>query len=156
MGEIKKFPGRTILSQILKLIPGQLIHAANRKHKTNRNYKTLSFRVHLVSMLYGGFSYCNRLKELLERLFACEGNLSHLGLDKTPERSTLSDANTNRNYQVFERFTMEYSGSTIALYRITDSTTIQLFSEIPRGVGRNRLDGARKKEVSKHMRSCIP
>jgi hypothetical protein len=31
MGEIKKFPGRTILSQILKLIPGQLIHAANRK-----------------------------------------------------------------------------------------------------------------------------
>lgn len=158
MGEIKKFPGQPILSQIIELIPGQLIHAANRKHKANRYYKTLSFRVHLVSMLFGVFSYCNGLRELCEGLLACEGKLSHLGLDKAPARSTLSDANTNRHYQVFE--TIYYGllkqyhsfisdsrlkGLSIRNLKVIDSTTIQLFSEILRGVGRNRLDGARKK-----------
>jgi hypothetical protein len=102
MGEIKKFPGQPVLSQILDVIPSTIINAANRKHKSNRYYKKLPLRVHLVSLLYGVFSYCNGLRELCEGLLACEGKLSHLGLDKAPARSTLSDANTKRSYQVFE------------------------------------------------------
>ena len=158
MGEIRKFPGQPILSQILDVIPGSIINAANRKHKSNRYYKRLPLRVHLVSLLYGVFSYCNGLRELCEGLLACEGRLSHLGLDKAPARSTLSDANNNRSYRVFE--TIYYGllrqyhssisdsrlkGLSIRNLKIIDSSTIQLFSEILRGVGRNRLDGARKK-----------
>lgn len=158
MGEIKKFPGQPVLSQILDVIPGSIIHAANRKHKSNRYYKRLPLRVHLVSLLYGVFSYCNGLRELCEGLLACEGKLSHLGLDKAPARSTISDANNKRSYQVFE--TIYYGllrqyhsfisdsrlkGLSIRNLKIIDSTTIQLFSELLRGVGRNRLDGARKK-----------
>jgi hypothetical protein len=55
-----------------------------------------------VSLLYGVFSYCNGLRELCEGLLACEGRLVHLGFDKAPARSTLSDANTKRSYLVFE------------------------------------------------------
>lgn len=110
------------------------------------------------SLLYGVFSYCNGLRELCEGLLACEGKLSHLGLDKAPARSTLSDANNKRSYQVFE--TIYYGllrqyhsfisdsrlkGLSIRNLKVIDSSTIQLFSEILRGVGRNRLDGARKK-----------
>ena len=158
MSEVRKFPGQPVLSQILDVIPKSIIHAANRKHKANRYYKRLPVRVHLVSLLYGVFSYCNGLRELCEGLLACEGKLSHLGLDKAPARSTLSDANNNRSYQVFE--TIYYGllkqyhsfisdsrlkGLSIRNLKIIDSTTIQLFTEILRGVGRNRLDGARKK-----------
>lgn len=158
MSEVKKFPGQPILSQILDVVPNAIIHAANRKHKSNRYYKRLPLRVHLVSLLYGVFSYCNGLRELCEGLLACEGKLSHLGLDKAPARSTLSDANNKRSYQVFE--TIYYGllrqyhsfisdsrlkGLSIRNLKIIDSTTIQLFSELLRGVGRNRLDGARKK-----------
>ncbi|MFZ6023104.1 MAG: IS4 family transposase [Bacteroidota bacterium] len=158
MSEVKKFPGQPILSQILDVVPNAIIHAANRKHKSNRYYKRLPLRVHLMSLLYGVFSYCNGLRELCEGLLACEGKLSHLGLDKAPARSTLSDANNKRSYQVFE--TIYYGllrqyhsfisdsrlkGLSIRNLKIIDSTTIQLFSELLRGVGRNRLDGARKK-----------
>jgi len=91
-------------------------------------------------------------------MLACEGKLTHLGLDKAPARSTLSDANNNRSYQVFE--TIYYGllkqyhsfisdsrlkGLSIRNLKIIDSTTISLFSELLRGVGRNRLDGGRKK-----------
>lgn len=158
MDEIRKFPGQPVLSQILDVIPKSIIHAANRKHKANRYYKRLPLRVHLVSLLYGVFSYCNGLRELCEGLLACEGKLSHLGLDKAPARSTISDANNKRSYQVFE--TIYYGllrqyhsfisdsrlkGLSIRNLKVIDSSTIQLFSEILQGVGHNRLDGARKK-----------
>jgi len=35
-------------------------------------------------------------------LLACEGKLSHLGLDKASAPSTIYDTNKNRSYQVFE------------------------------------------------------
>lgn len=158
MGEDKKFVGQPVLSQILDLIPSSLIQKANRKHQANRYYKRLPFRVHLVSLLYGVFSYCNGLRELCEGMLACEGKLLHLGLDRSPARSTLSDANTKRSYQVFETIyegllkqyhsfisDSRLKGLSIRNLKIIDSSTIQLFSEILRGVGRKRLDGSRKK-----------
>jgi hypothetical protein len=158
MNEDKKFVGQPILSQILDIIPSSLIYKANRKHQANRYYKRITLRVHLVSLLYGVFSYCNGLRELCEGLLACEGKLTHLGFDKAPARSTLSDANNNRSYQVFETIYQgllkqyhsfisdsRLRGLSIRNLKIIDSSTIQLFSEILRGVGRNRLDGARKK-----------
>jgi Transposase DDE domain/Domain of unknown function (DUF4372) len=158
MSKSRKFSGQPVLSQILDVIPSSIINAANRKHNSNRYYKRLPLRVHLVSLLYGVFSYCNGLRELCEGLLACEGKLTHLGLDKAPARSTISDANNKRSYQVFE--TIYYGllkqyhsfisdsrlkGLSIRNLKVIDSSTIQLFSEILRGVGRNPLNGGRKK-----------
>jgi hypothetical protein len=158
MDKSKTFAGQPILSQILDTIPSSIINAANRKHNANRYYKRIPLRVHLVSLLYGMFSYCNGLRELCEGMLACEGKLLHLGFDKAPARSTLSDANTNRSYLVFETIYFELikkyhsfisdsrlKGLSIRNLKIIDSTTIRLFSDILRGVGRNTLDGSRKK-----------
>jgi hypothetical protein len=158
MHEVRKFVGQPVLSQILDVIPSSLIRHSSHLHQANRYYKSLPFRVHLVSLLYGIFSYCNGLRELSEGLLACEGKLSHLGLDKAPARSTLSDANNKRDYRVFESVyygllnkyhsfisDSRLKGLSIRNLKVIDSSTIQLFSEILRGVGRNRLDGARKK-----------
>ena len=91
-------------------------------------------------------------------MLACEGKLAHLGLDKAPPRSTLSDANNRRSYLVFEtiyfKLLKQYhsfisdsrlKGLSIRNLKIIDSTTIRLFSDILRGVGRNPLDGSSKK-----------
>jgi hypothetical protein len=154
----KKFVGQPILSQILDVIPSSLINKANRKYRSNRYYKKLPLRTHLISLLYGVFSYCNGLRELCEGLLGCEGKLSHLGLDKAPARSTLSDANTKRSFLVFamiyEELLRQYhsfisdsrlKGLSIRNLKVIDSSTIQLFSEILRGVGRNPKDAAKKK-----------
>jgi Transposase DDE domain/Domain of unknown function (DUF4372) len=158
MGEVKKFPGQPVLSQILDVIPGSIINSANRKHKSNRYYKKLPLRVHLVSLLYGVFSYCNGLRELCEGMLACEGRLTHLGLDRAPARSTISDANSKRSYQVFETIYYELlkkyhsfisdsrlRGLSIRNLKIIDSTTIRLFSEILSGVGRKPMKGGKRK-----------
>ncbi len=158
MNEVKEFTGQPVLSQILNLISSSLINKASKKYQSNRYYKKLPLRVHLVSLLYGVFSYCNGLRELCEGLLACEGKLAHLGFDKAPARSTLSDANSKRSFLVFEMIYTELlqqyhsfisdsrlKGLSIRNLKIIDSSTIQLFSELLSGVGRNRQDGGRKK-----------
>lgn len=153
-----KFAGQPILSQILSCISTNNIKRAVKRHNSNRYYKRIPVRVHLISLLYGVFSYCNGLRELCEGMLACEGKLTHLGLDRAPARSTLSDANTKRSYRVFETIYFDLvkqyhtfisdsrlKGLSIRNLKIIDSTTIRLFSDILRGVGRNPLDGSRKK-----------
>lgn len=158
MDKSKKFPGQPILSQILGCIPNKTISEACGKHNSNRYYKKLPLRNHITTLLYGVFSYCNGLREICEGMLACEGKLAHLGMDKAPAKSTLSDANRNRSYLVFESIyfalVRQYhcfisdsrlKGLSIRNLKIIDSTTIRLFSDILRGVGRNPLDGSRKK-----------
>lgn len=121
-------------------------------------------RVHLISLLYGVFSYCNGLRELCEGMLACEGKLTHLGLDKAPPKSTLSDANNRRSYMVMETIYYQLlqryhsfisdtrlKGLSIKNLKIIDSTTISLFTDILRGVGRNPMDGSRKKGALRFM-----
>lgn len=158
MDKSTNFLGQPVLSQILSCIGTAKINSAARKHNANHYYKRIPFRIHLVALLYGVFSYCNGLRELCEGMLACEGKLTHLGLDRAPARSTLSDANTKRSYRVFESLYFELIGQyinfisdsrlkglSIRNLKIIDSTTIRLFSDILRGVGRNPMDGSRKK-----------
>lgn len=158
MGKDKNFTGQPILSQIIKCIPADIIRKAVRKHSSDRYYKKIPVKVHLVSLLYGVLSYCNGLREICEGMLACEGKLIHLGLDKAPPRSTLSDANRDRSYLVFETIYFELvsryisfisdsrlKGLSIRNLKIIDSSTIRLFSDILRGVGRNPIDASRKK-----------
>lgn len=158
MSKTKKFVGQPILSQIIDCIDSSELSRLRRKHKSDRYYKRLPVRKHLVCLLYGVFSYCNGLRELCEGLLGCEGRLAHLGLDTAPARSTRSDANRNRRYLIFEdlyfRLLGRYhgfisdsrlKGLSIRNLKIIDSTTIRLFSDILRGVGRNTKNGSRKK-----------
>ena len=158
MDKDKKLVGQPIFSQVLNCIPLSMINKITRETKCNRYYKRIPFRIHLVSLLYGVFSYCNGLRELCEGMLACEGKLSHLGLDKAPPRSTLSDVNSKRTYRCFESLYFDLlkkyhsfisdsrlKGLSIRNLKIIDSTTISLFSDILRGVGRNTMDGSKKK-----------
>jgi len=165
MSKDKKFVGQPILSQILNCIPQALITKSCRKHESNRYYKKLPVRIHLSTLLYGVLSYCNGLRELCEGMLGCEGKVGHLGMDKAPARSTLSDANSKRSYLFFETLYFELlahyhsfisdsrlKGLSIRNLKIIDSTTIRLFSDILQGVGRNTKDGSRKKGgIKVHM-----
>jgi hypothetical protein len=158
MSEAKQFVGQPILSQVLNCIPTATITKCCRKHQSNRYYKKLPVRVYLITLLYGVFSFCNGLRELCEGVLGCEGKLTHLGMDNVPPRSILSGANNNRSYLFFESLYFEllaqyhsfisdscFKGLSIRNLKIIDSSTIRLFSDILRGVGRNTKDGSRKK-----------
>ena len=109
-------------------------------------------------MLYLSFEGCTSIREVTTGLLACSTKLFHIGMDYSPRRSTLSDANRNRDSSVFQAIYMKlyqnYSGflsdsrlSKIDLKRlfIVDSTTISLFKAILKGAGRKPKDPSKQK-----------
>jgi len=159
------FVGQPILKQIFKLVDNiDLRHIIN-KHQSDRYYKAFKTRTHLVTLLFGIFSRCDSMTEIVEGMRALGGKLSYFGLQKAPAKSTASDGLRNRPDKVFEDiyFAMvkKYQtflsdsrtfGLTFKEVLLIDSTTIRLFSDILKGVGRNpKGDGKKKGGLKVHM-----
>ncbi len=160
-----KFVGQPILKQILDLINVVNIGALIQKHNSDRYYKAFKTRTQLITLLFGVFSRCDSMGEICEGLRAMGGKLNHLGMEKAPAKSTASDGLRNRDNAFFEdlyfRLVKQYQsflsdsrtfGLTFKEVLLIDSTTIRLFSDILKGVGRNpKGDGKKKGGLKVHM-----
>src|SRR6056297_1405446 len=167
MGKDKEiqFVGQPIFKQILSLLEAVSINGLVRKHQSDHYYKAFKTRIHLTTMLFGIFSRCDSMTEICEGLRALGGKLNHMGMGKAPAKSTASDGLRNRSHVFFEDlyFTLvkKYQsylsdsrtfGLTFKEILLIDSTTIRLFSDILKGVGRNpKGDGKKKGGLKVHM-----
>ena len=153
------------MNQILRLIPKSKIADIAKDTQCDRYYKKIPLMKHLTTMLFGVLSRCNSIREICAGMLLCEGKLNHIGLEKVIPKSTFADANKDRSSEVFERLyysLVETYSSVLSDSRIiglsikqlfaVDSTTIRLFSDILKGVGRNpKGDGKKKGGVKAHM-----
>jgi len=160
-----KFVGQPIFKQIINLIDLINIKSIIKAHNSDYYYKTFDTRTHLITLLFGVFSRCDSMNEICEGLRALGGKLNHLGLIKAPAKSTASDGLRNRSDKVFESIyfslVKKYQsflsdsrtyGLTFKEVLLIDSTTIRLFSDILKGVGRNpKGDGKKKGGLKVHM-----
>jgi len=167
MGKITeiKFVGQPIFKQIMNLVDRVDINGLIRKHGSDYYYKSFKTRTHLFTMLFGILSRCDSMTEICEGLRAMGGKLNHLGLEKAPAKSTACDGLRNRSSKFFEdlyfALVNHYQsflsdsrtfGLTFKEVLLIDSTTIHLFSDILKGVGRNPSgDGKRKGGLKVHM-----
>jgi hypothetical protein len=167
MGKITeiKLVGQPIFKQIMNLVDKVDIQGLIRKHESDYYYKSFKTRTHLFTMLFGILSRCDSMTEVCEGLRAMGGKLNHLGMDQAPAKSTACDGLRNRNHKFFEDlyFTLvkhyhsflsdsRTFGLTFKEVLIIDSTTIRLFSDILKGVGRNpKGDGKKKGGMKVHM-----
>ncbi|MBZ9729436.1 IS4 family transposase [Salegentibacter sp. JZCK2] len=163
MNKSNNFSGQPIIKQLLKLLSPSIITRTVSDHNSDRYYKRFKTYDHLVTMLYATLSGVSSLRELSTILLACEGRIGHLNLKHFPKRSTLSDANKNRSsevfasiyYALFKTYRSFLSDSSplslpVKHLKIVDSTTISLFSDILKGVGRNPIDGKKKGGIKMH------
>jgi len=163
MNKSKNFSGQPIIKQLLKFLSPEIITRTASKYNSDRYYKRFKTYDHLVTMLYATLSGVSSLRELSTILLACEGRISHLNLKYFPKRSTLSDANKNRSSEVFAKiyyglfdkyrsFLSDSSSLSLPVrhLKIVDSTTISLFSDILKGVGRNPINGKKKGGIKMH------
>jgi len=157
-----KLSGQPIICQLLSFIPKELVQKSVAKFASDRYYKTMSTYKQLVFMLYGIISKSGSLNSLCKCLLFLEGKLCYLGIDKLPAVSTLSDANCNRNSEVFadlyynllDYYKDELQSQSLVLpingealgekLKRFDSTTFTLFSEVFKGAGRKPLEGKKK------------
>jgi hypothetical protein len=157
------FAGQPIFSQLISLLPREGIRRAVRTCNSDYYYKKFDTYHHLITMLYAAYQHCTSLREVVTGMRACEGRLQSTGIKHLPARSTLSEANRYRSYEVFEQI----YGHLVARYSkflpdsrkdklsgklvIIDSTTISLFKEVLKSAGCKKQDGRRKGGIKVHM-----
>ncbi len=157
-----KFVGQPIFGQILKLIDKTDFNELVKEKKSDYYYKAFSSWTQTVTMLFGILSRCDSMAEACEGLRGMQGKLVHLGLTKAPAKSTAGDGLRNRSHTFFEslyyKLNSRYSSflsdsrTTGLKLFIVDSTTIGLFSNVMKGVGRNpKHDGQKKGGLKVHM-----
>ena len=160
-----KFVGQPIFKQVVKLIDAINLTSLAKKHNADYYYKAFKAKTQLITVLFGIFSRCDSMTEICEGLRAMSGKLNLLGLEKSPAKSTACDGMRNRDSKFFEDvyFSLVHHyqsflsdsrtfGLTFKEVLLIDSTTIRLFSDLLKGVGRNpKNDGKKKGGLKVHM-----
>lgn len=163
MGKSTNFSGQPVFNQLIKFFDKSEIKKIARQHDAERYVKKFTTYHHLIVMLYVTLEGFQSIREVILGLLSNAHKLSHLGLTYLVRRSTFSDANQRRSSKVFEDIYMgiyrKYS-PTLADSRlndkdmrrlyIMDSTTISLFKDILKGVGRNPKEGRKKGGIKAH------
>ena len=167
MGKSTHFFGQPIYGQLIKLLDKSKILQISRNHGGERYVKSFDGFTHLLTMLYAVIMRFDSLREIETSMTAEVRKLHHIGIERVPKRSTLSDANVRRSEKFFEEVYRDLyetnkskltsdsrRGGTeewLKRLRIIDSTTISLFSNlIFKGVGRHPKTGRKKGGIKVH------
>jgi hypothetical protein len=116
-------------------------------------------------MLFGVLSRCDSMGETCDGMKGLASKLNHLGLEKSPAKSTASDGLRGRDNEFFQEVyfmllknfkdilsVSRIDNVSFAKLFIFDSSTIRLFSDIMKSVGRNpKHDGKKKGGLKVHM-----
>jgi len=163
MAKSNYFSGKSVFGQLISLIEDKTIKEEVKRCDSDRYVKKFMTRDHLISMLFCSFAKCNSLREVSGAMLGLSGKTAHFKLNHIPKRSTLSDANKTRKVEFFENIyhrLLEQYGSVLSDSRIeevldkqvkiVDSTTISLFKDILKCVGRTPKEGKRKGGIKVH------
>jgi hypothetical protein len=114
-----KNSNKPVIRQVIDLIPRFIITKAINRYQSDKychKYKTYD---QLVALLFGQLCKCSTLEDISVGIGVSETFISDLGLEQSPAKSTMSDGNKKRNWQVFEQLfneLLKYYGSSLAKY----------------------------------------
>ena len=94
--------GKYVFSQVVEFIPRYQFDKLVRQYKGDWHVKNLNSYNHLLHLLYGQLTGCDSLRDICLCLDVHTNMLYHLGFRKTVSHTSLSRANENRDYRIFE------------------------------------------------------
>lgn len=90
-----------LFGQLLELIPKHILLTSIDKYKSDKHCSSYKTYDQLVSMMFGQLNKCTSYREICIGLSGDEKFLRDINLCQSPARSTMSDGNAKRNYEVF-------------------------------------------------------
>jgi hypothetical protein len=159
----------SLFAQVVGLISRRKFEAAVREHGAEKGAKGFACWDQFVAMLYAQMAGANSLREICGGLATALGKLSHLGMKQAPPRSTLSYANSQRSWKVFESVfysllegAQELAAKQKRRFRFKnpllslDATVIELCAEVFDWAKFRRTKGAVKLHLMLDHQGCLP
>lgn len=96
--------GKTVFAQLMSFFPEHEFNKCVTKY--NGNYKVPSFtcREHFYVMSFAPLTYRESLRDVVTCLKALSGKLYHSGIKQEVSKSTLAEANENRDWRIYADF----------------------------------------------------
>jgi hypothetical protein len=91
-----------IFCEIVKLIPRNFFTELKTKYQSDRRVRTLDSWGHLLVHLFGAIAAKRSLRTLLDGFNGLQQDFYHINVRSIIKRSTLSDANSQRDFHLFK------------------------------------------------------
>ena len=91
----------SLFSQLLQQISRTTFSQLVKKHDAEKHAKGFTCWTQFVAMLFSHMAHADSLREICNGLECCLGKLQHLGVNKAPNKSTLSYANAHRPAEMY-------------------------------------------------------
>ncbi len=109
--------GRTVFSQLMDYIPQHTFRHLVRKYKGDRRVRTFTCWEQFLSMAFAQLTYREGLRDIDACLSSLGPKLYHSGFRSRVPRSTLSDANERRPWQIYHDLALVLIQRARILYR---------------------------------------
>lgn len=90
-----------VFSQILGLVDRDIFNRLVHKYQSDKYHKGINSWTHFVSMLFCHLSSADSVRDISNGLRSTTGNMSHMGISRTPSKSNLSYMNAHRDHCLF-------------------------------------------------------
>jgi hypothetical protein len=101
----------TLFGQIIQTLDRVTFNKLVSKHQTDKHSKGFNSWSHMISMLFCQFAKSQSVRDISNGLRSATGNLNHLGLSKSPSKSTVSYQNKHRDWELFKDYYFELLSS---------------------------------------------
>jgi len=100
------YQGKIIFSQVMNHLPMHTFRRKVHQYQGNRYIKSFSCLDQYLSMAFAQLTFRESLRDIEACLRAQQAKLFHMGIRGKVSRSTLADANEQRDWRIYADFTM--------------------------------------------------
>ena len=98
------YQGQTVFSQVLNFLSHKKFHQCVNRYKGNYRIRSFTCYDQLLCMAFAQLTYRESLRDIECCLRALHEKLYHMGIRGKVSRSTLADANENRDWRIYSDF----------------------------------------------------
>jgi len=118
-----KNTNKPLIRQIIDLVPLWMLRRCAARHESDKGCHRYRTYDQFVALTFGQLNKCQTLSDISTGIGISETFISDLGLSQSPARSTMSDGNKKRGYEVFEslyHMLLNHYSRVLAKYGQTD------------------------------------
>ena len=163
------FTGRLIFTQVTEFMPKPIFHRCVEKYQGDFNVRTFTCLDQFLCMAFAQITYRESLRDIEVCLRSQRKKLYHMGIRGTVSRSTLADANEQRDWRIYAEFAQSLIATARELYSsdtfideldetvyALDSTTIDLCLSVFPWASFRKTKAAVKLHTLLDLRGNIP